>query len=117
MKWIGIVGSRRRNTFNDKHAVEHAFWKIYDYGDRIVSGGCPRGADAFAEKIAKDNGIPILLFYPDWSKGRWAGFARNTEIAKQADMLIACVADDRKGGTEDTVTKYKKTGKDKLILV
>lgn len=118
MKKIGIIGSRRRNTRTDYQSVYDAFWKIYEEGDWIVSGGCPKGGDAFAEKIAKDHGLPILIFYPNWKKyGKQAGFKRNTSIAKQSDIIIACVADDRTGGTEDTLKKYKGMDKWQTIIV
>ena len=48
---------------------------------------------------------------------RAAGFIRNTPIAGHADILIACVSDDRTGGTEDTIKKYEEMGKKDLILV
>jgi len=66
MKKIGIIGTRRRDLFTDYKAVEEAFFEIYRDGDMIVTGGCPKGGDKFAEKIAKKNGIAILTFYPDW---------------------------------------------------
>jgi hypothetical protein len=107
MKKIGIIGSRRRNSGIDQKAVREKFFEIYEDGDQIVSGGCPKGGDRFAEKIAKDNGIPILIFYPNWKKfGKGAGFMRNTSIAEESDIIIACVAEDRKGGTEDTLKKF-----------
>jgi len=109
MKKIGIIGSRRRNAGIDQKAVREKFFEIYCAGDWIVSGGCPKGGDRFAEKIAKDNGIPILIFYPDWKRhGKGAGMIRNSEIAINSTVLIACVADDRTGGTEDTISKYEK---------
>jgi hypothetical protein len=108
MKIIGIVGSRRRNTDEDFKVVLKKFEALFEEGDWICSGGCPDGADNFAERIAKKYGIPILIFYPNWGRyGRGAGFVRNGEIAKHSDHLIACVASDRKGGTEDTVKKFK----------
>ena len=53
---------------------------------------------------------------------RWAyaeiNYARNTLIARDADDLIAVVAEDRKGGTEDTIKKFlKKSSEDNLHLV
>jgi hypothetical protein len=117
MKVIGIVGSRRRNDVVDWVSVMNAFDEIYEPGDRIVSGGCPQGGDSFAERIAKDRGLTITIHYPDWNgKGKGAGFERNTRIAEDADVLIACVAGDRKGGTEDTVKKVEKLKK-KVMLV
>lgn len=119
MKKIGIVGSRRRDSGFDRKSVREAFLDVYEDGDWIVSGGCPKGGDAFASKIAKDHGVPILIFYPDWKKfGRAAGILRNDYIAEQSDVLIACVAEDRKGGTEDTIEKFLKTKpKEDLIIV
>lgn len=107
MKWIGIVGSRRRNTQTDLLKVEKALLEVYEEGDQIVSGGCPQGADIFAEYLAKKHQIPILIYYAQWNKlGKAAGFIRNTDIAAEADVLIACVAEDRTGGTEDTIKKF-----------
>ena len=117
MKRIGIIGSRRRNDTVDYRDVVKVFDKIYTEGDWIVSGGCPKGGDRFAERIAKERGIPILILYPNWDKyGKGAGFVRNTDIAHWSDFLLACVAEDRKGGTEDTIKKYLKMGKEQLWL-
>jgi hypothetical protein len=117
-KIIGIVGSRRRNTKKDYELVEAAFIKVYAKGDTIVSGGCPEGADNFAEEIAWTYNASITIHKAEWKVyGKSAGFKRNTYIAQDADILIACVAPDRKGGTEDTIKKYLKLGKTRLILV
>lgn len=110
-KTIGIVGSRRRDSDEDFRLTLAAFNRLYKPGDRVVSGGCPKGGDRFAEIIAKSKGLTITIHFPDWSKGRGAGFSRNTNIAQDADVLIAVVAEDRTGGTEDTVKKVKRLGK------
>lgn len=109
VKIIGIVGSRRRNTSEDFQKVRATFFhECYVHGDQIVSGGCSTGADNFAELIAKQYQIPIKIYYAEWNRlGRGAGFARNGLIARDADVLIACVAPDRTGGTEDTIKKFK----------
>jgi len=129
MKVIGIVGSRRRDSTVDLEACRRIFLSVYKDGDTIVSGGCPKGGDKFAEIFSKEYNIPITIHYPDKSKldpeklkknAKWAyaeiNFARNTLIAKDSDVLIAVVASDRKGGTEDTVKKAEKMGKT-IILV
>ena len=120
-KMIGMIGSRRRTSYTDFEKCEKAFLSVYEKGDWLVSGGCPKGGDAFAEKIAKDRGLPILIFYPVWNgKGKGAGFARNGDIAKHSDIVIACVAEDRTGGTEDTIKKFLQkpdVSEDKVILV
>lgn len=117
-KIIGIVGSRRRNTDDDYQKTLDKFFEVYEVGDTIVSGGCPKGGDCFAERIAKENDIPIVIYHPDWQKyGRPAGMIRNTFIAEDADVLIAVVASDRTGGTEDTIQKFKKMGKDEVVFI
>lgn len=116
MKRIGIIGTRRRDTDAAYRQVHDKFFEIYQEGDWLVSGGCPKGGDRFAEKIAKDYGIPIIIFYPNWKvHGRGAGLIRNSSIAEWSDELIACVAADRTGGTEDTIKKFKNDSKLHII--
>ena len=107
MKRIGIIGTRRRTSKEDFDKVYDAFMKKYKEADMIVSGGCPKGGDNFAYQIAMNRGISIMIHFPNWEKyDRGAGFVRNTAIARDSDILIACVASDRKGGTEDTILKF-----------
>lgn len=107
-KTIGIIGSRTRDSGVDQKAVREKFFEIYKEGDSIVSGGCGKGGDRFAENIAKNNGIPILIFYPKWNTlGKSAGFVRNSDVAINSDVLIACVSKDRTGGTEHTIDLFK----------
>lgn len=116
MKIIGIVGTRRRVSPKDQELVEKALLSVYEDGDEIVSGGCPYGGDRFAETLARKHQVPIKIYYAQWDKyGKSAGFKRNGDIAHDADVLIACVAPDRTGGTEDTIKKFGDKGK--VILV
>ena len=115
---LGIVGCRARDTEHDLMLVEHEYLRLALECDSIVSGGCPRGGDRFAEVIAKKWNVPIKIYPAEWNKhGMSAGYKRNIYIANDADVLIACVAKDRKGGTEDTIRKYLDQGKKRLILV
>tara|TARA_R110000824_G_scaffold12226_6_gene53549 strand:- start:14090 stop:14491 length:402 start_codon:yes stop_codon:yes gene_type:complete len=122
MKTIGIIGSRRRDSDKDFVECKQVFSDIYQDGDRIVSGHCPQGGDRFAEELAEELGLTVengkLILHPaDWDKhGRGAGFVRNTNIAEDSDILIAVVAEDRKGGTEDTIKKAIKYNK-QIVLV
>jgi len=118
MKKIGIVGSRRRDNPEAYKKVEELFLEIYEQGDWIISGGCGKGGDRFAQVIAKKFGVPILIFYPKWEKYKTgAGFVRNRDIAKHSDILIACVAKDRKGGTENTISNFHKFDKIDLRII
>src|SRR5438093_282333 len=118
-KVIGIVGSRSRDTEQDLLIVSTAFASVWEEGDTIVSGGCPKGGDRFAEVIAKNLGVPIKIYPAEWGKyGRSAGYKRNTDIARDADVLIASVSSSRTGGTEDTIRKFKQFHPDgQLILI
>jgi len=117
MKTIGIVGSRRRNSKEDYNLLEKWFLEVYEEGDQLVSGGCSSGGDKFCEIIARKFQVPIKIYYAQWNKlGKGAGFIRNTYIARDADILIALVADDRTGGTEDTIKKAQGMNKKIIIL-
>lgn len=97
--------------------VTEMFWRVYEEGDWICSGGCPKGADYLAKVLSDANGIPIIEYEADWKKyGRGAGLIRNSDIAEKSDILIACVAEDRRGGTEDTIRKFEKKGTKAIIV-
>jgi len=121
MHVIGVVGSRRRNSGEDRQLVYltiHHHRQCVGGNTILVSGGCPKGADLFAEEYAEMHRLPIVRHLPDHAhlnpnlppRAQWAviNYARNTLIANDADVLIACVAPDRKGGTEDTIKKFRK---------
>lgn len=118
MKTIGIIGSRRRDSKEDLELCRKTFLEIYEEGeDSLVSGGCPKGGDRFCQIFAEEYGIPIKIHYAEWDKyGKAAGFKRNAYIAKDADVLICVVAEDRIGGTENTIATATKLGK-RIILV
>ena len=78
----------------------------------IVSGGAP-GVDSIGEEIAAMLCLPIDR-YPitseDWQRyGHGAGPIRNTELAKNADALLA-VWDGKSNGTRDMIKKAKQYG-------
>jgi len=130
MKKIIIIGSRRRDGQKDLETVFNEFRKHYEDGDIIISGGCPKGGDRFAEVIAQklglteNNGKLIIHrpLYPIKGSPKWvyaqAFYERNTLVAAEADkdsVVIACVSPERTGGTEDTLRKINKMGKDPLV--
>lgn len=134
-KIIGIVGSRRRDSSEDYRAVSKVFIDnfLFENNFSIVSGGCPKGGDRFAEALAEvfelklisplspypPEGRVIKIYYAHWARyGKRAGFERNTSIARDATDLIACVASDRMGGTEDTIRKFEQfhPGKKAIIV-
>lgn len=110
---LGIVGSRRRAKLEDLRILRERVRELKP--TMIISGGCPTGADAFAEQLAKEFGIPITIYYPKLVRGkgypphevREAMYARNIRIAIECEALIALVAENRKGGTEYTISQFK----------
>ena len=133
-KVIGIIGTRSRDSESDFLLVEYAFLKVYQLGDTVCSGLCPKGGDRFAVILAEQHHAPTLWFPAEWDnleasnarirRNKWgklynanAGFDRNMDIAR-SDILIACVAEDRTGGTEDTIKKWKKfhLGKEPILV-
>jgi hypothetical protein len=67
--------------------------------------------------LAKERGLSITIHFPKWEEqGKAAGFIRNTYIAQDCDVLLALVASDRTGGTEDTVKKALKLGKEVIYV-
>lgn len=125
---VGVVGSRRRDTEQDKELVRQALRHLINKNPNVrlhlVSGGCPKGADRFAEELSEELKLGISIHYPDKAKleanTSWAyakiAYARNTLIAEECDMLLAVVADDRRGGTEDTIKKVDNLKKPVVLL-
>jgi len=144
---IGIVGTRRRDSVEDYRAIRKVFQRVYQPGDIIVSGGCPKGGDRMAELLAisiarvrigqsattewlfklganqrreliRKLDAPIRIYYPNWKRyGKGAGLRRNAMIAKDSDVLIACVAPDRRGGTEDTISHFRALHAESSLLL
>lgn len=102
---LGIVGSRGYDDYE-------SFSDCLDLFpiESIISGGCRSGADAMAEKYAKENRIPIKIIPPDWNKyGRAAGPIRNKEIVKNSTYILA-FWDGKSSGTKSTIIIAKKKG-------
>jgi YspA, cpYpsA-related SLOG family len=76
----------------------------------IVSGACKSSPDAWAAQWAKERKVELIEFPADWSQGKGAGFARNTDIANACDAVCA-FWDGTSKGTADTMKKAKAQGK------
>jgi predicted Rossmann fold nucleotide-binding protein DprA/Smf involved in DNA uptake len=123
---IGIVGSRRRDTYTDQKIVydivRSAVAAFSEKHIVIVSGGA-RGPDTFAKLAAKIYELeykdhPVPKDTP--IKNKWEfvqrAFARNRDIVIDSDIIFALVHADRKGGTENTI-EHAKDLKKKFFLV
>lgn len=114
---IGVVGSRSRNLSEDKEIIKNILLsQMKKHNIVLVSGGCRKGADRFAEELAKELELPIHIHRPDVQPNceRWeyakACYERNTLIANSCDLLIA-LWDGVSGGTSDTIEKVRNLKK------
>lgn len=116
---IGIVGSRRRNSLNDRQMILDLVRDLKTkFGEKLelVSGGCRTGADNYAEDASRIHVVKMKIFLPVGNvKSKWefrvAAFARNRQIAEYSDVLFAQVSSDRTGGTENTIAHAVELGK------
>ena len=105
MMKIAVVGSR---TFNDYGLLKRIVSRIKP--TVIVSGGA-QGADLLAERYARESGLELMVFKPNWKRfGRAAGPVRNKEIVAAADLVIA-FWDGKSFGTRSTLKLARKMGK------
>src|SRR3989344_5924726 len=82
-KRVAIIGSRE---FNLPGPIRELIASLGDI--EIVSGGA-QGADRIAEKIAREMGLDIKVFKPDFSRGYDVGkyHERNEAIADYCDEV------------------------------
>ena len=99
---IAVIGSR--SIF----AIDIGMY-ISD-GDEIVSGGAS-GVDSCAAKYAKNNGLKLTVFLPQYDRyGRAAPIVRNKKIVDYADKIVA-FWDGKSKGTLSVIKYAEKTGK------
>ena len=117
---LGIVGSRGRDTQADFKAVWSAYDDVVQQNINseivIISGGAYKGADRFAVNIARDQGGKMITYFPH-GHNTLDYYARNRRIAQESDILIACVAPDRKGGTENTIDWFRSLHPNGEIII
>lgn len=83
---VAIVGGR---DFDDYEQFKSCISGENIQFKSIVSGGA-RGVDILAERYAKEIGVPVKIYLPDWTKhGKAAGPIRNRQIIENADCVIA----------------------------
>jgi len=73
-----ITGSR---TWTDEATIATALGEHWHDGNAVlISGACPRGADAIAERIWRHRSGLVERHPADWTTGRDAGMRRNTTM-------------------------------------
>ncbi|MBS1571972.1 MAG: DUF2493 domain-containing protein [Bacteroidetes bacterium] len=112
---IGIVGGRDFNDYDLLKKTLDAYIENKSFLTAIVSGGA-KGTDTLAEKYAKELGVDMVVYRPDYKKfGRLAALARNTQIIEHSDVVFA-FWDGKSRGTMDSVNKAKRMEKQLFII-
>lgn len=114
---IAIVGSR---TFGDMLTDRRIRRQVFDYvatlpKDTVIVSGGASGVDTWAESAAKEHGLAVIVYKPDWKAfGKSAGFIRNRKIITEADAVVAFWNMESKG-TAHSIGLARAQGKRVLI--
>jgi len=109
---VAVVGSRRRA---DRKTIEARIAELAP-GTVVITGGA-RGPDRWAQQAARARGLEVIVHLPDLDgiRARWQAaerfYTRNQHLVDDSDEVIAFVAPDRTGGTEDTIRRATRAGK------
>jgi hypothetical protein len=108
-----VAGGR---DFNNYDQMCDALMELADdpellgpYEVSIVSG-MARGADALAAHFARTNSIKLYPMPADWNTGKGAGYARNVDMSRFADGLLA-FWDGKSRGTRHMIDTMRNAGK------
>lgn len=82
----------------------------------IISGMCKNSPDMLAVAWAQERGIPVYPFAANWKLGRGAGLARNTDMSKVAEGLVA-LWDGESRGTLDMIKKCVARGLPVYVVI
>lgn len=84
--------------------------------DIFIVCGQARGADTLGERYAKEHGYQVNYFPANWERfGKSAGYIRNTEMAKNADALVA-FWDGHSLGTKHMIATAEQLGLDVRVV-
>ncbi len=107
---VAVVGSRSIGCGDSRErAYELLCRHIPVNATEIISGGAV-GIDSLAEVYARENGLMMTVFKPDYAKyGKRAPLVRNDQIIAHAQYVIA-IWDGESHGTAYTMTTCFKEG-------
>ena len=106
-KKVEIVGTRTPSiSYSEWEKLLLAVVEV-DEISLVVSGGA-QGIDTYAKLFAGRHHIPLMEYLPDYSKyGIKAPLRRNTQIIKEASLVIAFPSADSRG-TIHAISEAKK---------
>lgn len=105
MRKIIVAGSRDYTNFEKVEYDLMMYFKAnrLHRADVEIVSGCAKGADTLGIQFAEKYGLNLTKFPADWDKyGKSAGYRRNAEMAKYADVLFA-FWDGKSKGTQHMI--------------
>lgn len=113
-----VAGSRDFDIFSKVEDTLMMYFKEHKLhrADVEIVSGAARGADRLGEQFAIKYGLKLTKFPADWDKyGKSAGYRRNAEMAKYADVLFA-FWDGKSKGTQHMINLAKDANLDVHII-
>ena len=105
---LAIIGSRALSGIDIARYIDKR-------PDEIISGGA-RGIDTLAASYARENGIPLRVFLPDYQMyGRGATHIRNRQIIEACDRVLA-IWDGKSKGTLSSMNYARKLGRELIVV-
>ena len=112
---LGIVGSRNPGvSYQD---WENLLLEKIDPSkvEMVISGGA-KGVDTYAKIFAARHHIPYMEFAPQYSTfGKYATLKRNTQIVKEASIVIAFPTADSRG-TLHSIREAKRLKRNLIVV-
>jgi hypothetical protein len=104
-----VAGGR---DFTDYHLLKTKLDFLLSNTDKeevTILCGMARGADLLGKRYADENEIDVWEYPADWTKGKQAGYLRNSDMADNATHLVA-FHDGASKGTKHMIDLATKKG-------
>lgn len=111
-----VAGGRDFSNYAQLKSILDRFVKKHNDSEIVIISGNARGADSLGERYAAETEIRVEKYPADWGQhGKKAGFIRNAEMAKVADVLIA-FWDGQSRGTKHMIEQMRKLQKSVYVF-
>lgn len=110
----------RTTAAAERAALKGALSVVFRPGVTLVSGACPKGADALAEAIWKTWGGQVERHPAEWTRldgttDKQAGFRRNAEMVATDPDIVLAFSKNHSKGTQDTIDKAARSGRRVIV--